>query len=477
MNLENFWDAKKLSENHSKIKKVFFYRVCGMGMGTCAKLLKEAGFEVEGADSTFFPPMSDYLKQADIPSYSLDKVNEDFLKNYDLIVVGNSVGGQTETARMIEEVGIPFTSFPTLMGELILKDRSVIGIAGTHGKTTTTYYFTQVLDRLGAEPGYFVAGILNDRPPAALGKGKYFVIESDEYDTSYFQKNAKLRHYNIKHLVLTSLEFDHADIYADTDAIEREFHVILPQLERMIGNSDYPCVMNVAKEYSGPTSFYGHQSEFGPRNLNYQNGKCQFTLKYKGQELTFETSVIGDHNILNLSSVILFCLEEGYEYEKVKSAVEKIENVKRRQELRGKFNKAIVVEDFAHHPSSVEVTLDAIKKKYPGLPVHCIIEPSTSTARSEAFQEKFIPVFKGAASVTIADPKLPTNAVQFQNLNFEKLSNDIEKKLGIKSITVSELNELQEVIKELSTEESVLLIMGNRTILGLWESEFVNQLK
>ena len=192
MDLKNLISQEELIARRSTIKKVFFYRICGAGMGPAAVLVKQAGYEVEGADSAFFPPMSTFLETTGIPLYKLDQVTPDLLKKYDLIVVGNSVGGKLETARMIEQVGVPFTSFPSTLGSLVLKDKNVIGIAGTHGKTTTTYFMTQLLEKLGQNPGYLVGGIIEGRDPSKLGD-KYFVIESDEYDSAYFHKISKFR--------------------------------------------------------------------------------------------------------------------------------------------------------------------------------------------------------------------------------------------------------------------------------------------
>ncbi|MCB9092614.1 MAG: hypothetical protein H6621_12785 [Halobacteriovoraceae bacterium] len=482
MNLEMFWNCEKLEKNKEKIKKIFFYRICGMGMGTCATLLKESGFDVSGADLAFYPPMGTYLKNQGVNCCPLSEVNTSMLQQYDLIVVGNSVSKGSRDAELIEGSGIPFTSFPCILGEYVLKDRCVIGIAGTHGKTTTTYYLTQLLSELGEEPGHFVGGVLPDRQPSALGKGKYFVIESDEYDSSYFQKFAKLRQYKIKRLVLTSLEFDHADIYRNVEEIEKQFEDTLDSLEQFIGNYDYPSVQNVAKKFRQSQSThknniqsYGFESDFGPKNLKYSDGKCCFEIRWNDKIEIIETNVIGDQNILNLSAGILFCLSNGHSLEKIKKACQNIKNVKRRQEYRGKYKNSIVIDDFAHHPTSVTLTIDSIKKAYPGRKINVFIEPVTSTARSTAFQQSFVESVNGADYVVVADPKIPTNALDFENLNYQQLSDDINKS-GVKSSLVENLEQILAIIEDKSAEESVLLFLGNRTILGLWESEFVNKI-
>jgi len=479
MNLENFWDAEKIRSNTKKINKIFFYRICGMGMGTCAILMKEYGKSIAGADNAFFPPMGDYLKDQNIQCHQLSEVSAELLSDYDLVVVGNSVGRNSDDARMLEELGIPFTSFPCLLGELILKDKEVIGISGTHGKTTTTYYLTQMLDHLGLNPGYLVGGVLLDRPPAAIGAGKFFVIESDEYDSAYFQKIAKLRQYNIDQLIITSLEYDHADIYPDMNSIEKEFESILPNVKKIIANSDYESAKNVSEKLgrSEDVLYYGSNSELGPKNIRVENGDTFFDINLNNELYSFQTSVIGTHNIFNLTTCILFCFNNDISYEELKKSVKNLSNVKRRQELRGTYKKSFVIDDFAHHPTSVELTIDAIKKKYPNKKIFTVIEPSTSTSRSAAFQGSFVESFREASAVVVANPQITTNAKQFENLDYELLAKDINKTFNIPTWCTTDLVTLRAHIDKLSDEESVLLIMGNRTILGLWESDFIKEIQ
>jgi UDP-N-acetylmuramate: L-alanyl-gamma-D-glutamyl-meso-diaminopimelate ligase len=470
------WNQEQISLHKNKIKKVFFYRISGMGMGTCATLFKEAGYDVAGCDLAFYPPMGDYLKKVGITCFTMNEVSDSLLKNYDLIVVGNSVSKDTPDARLIESCGIPYSSFPCVLGELILKERVVVGIAGTHGKTTTTYYLAQMLAHMGEDPGYLVGGVLTDREAAALGKSKYFVIESDEYDSSYFHKFSKFRLYNIKELILTALEYDHADIFKDMRDIEIQFEFILKNLKGFVYNSDYTSAQFLAKQFAALSSTapirYGLKDPAGPLDIHTQEGKTTFKLEVAGKLEEFETNIIGAQNILNMSGCILFCLKEGFHLAQVKKAVKNLLNVKRRQELRGTYKKAIVVEDFAHHPTAIELTLDAIKKTYKNLPIHVVFEAVTSTARSDAFQQAFVDSFAGTASVIVANPQLPTNASQFGNLNYGLLAQDLSER-GIYAKEVKDLASLRMEIDKLAEKEGIVLILGNRTILGLWESDFV----
>ena len=231
MNLANRLDYSALKKLQKDIKRVFFYRVCGTGMGAAACLLKEKGFAVEGGDTNFYPPMSTYLESTGIPLHKLDNINQEFLKTFDLIVVGNVIPNGGPDAKLIEESGVKFASFPTSIGALVLSEVNVIGIAGTHGKTTTTYLATQMFENMNANPGYLIGGVMEGRPSSRLGSGKYFFIESDEYDSAYFEKISKFRSYSLDNMILTSLEYDHADIFGSVEEIKDQFRAAIPHIE------------------------------------------------------------------------------------------------------------------------------------------------------------------------------------------------------------------------------------------------------
>jgi UDP-N-acetylmuramate: L-alanyl-gamma-D-glutamyl-meso-diaminopimelate ligase len=480
MDLKNLISQEDLIAHRHKIKKVFFYRICGAGMGPAAVLVKQAGYDVEGADSAYYPPMSTFLENTNIPLHKLDVINEEFLKQYDLIVVGNSVAGKLEAARMIERVGVPFTSFPSAIGSLVLKEKNVIGIAGTHGKTTTTYFLTQMLEKLGQNPGYLVGGIIEGRDPAKLGD-KYFVIEADEYDSAYFHKISKFRLYELKNMILTSLEFDHADIFSSVEKIEDEFRAVIPNMKStLIFNQEYPSSMKLFKDYSknaGQKWFlYGQGSEIGPHQVQtFENGST-FTIKWKGENVSFKSSVVGNHNVLNITSCIIFLLSEGFAVDKVQSAAEEIGMVKRRQEVRGKYKDMIVIDDFAHHPRAITVTMDAIRARYKGKKIITIFEPISATARSSIFQNEFRDSLAASDKVIIAKPDLATTAIGGSDLDGAKLAREIGEK-GRPARCVNALEPLRATIDEFAEKDSVLLILSNRTCLGLWESSFVKELK
>lgn len=480
MNLANKLDYSSLKKLQKDIKRVFFYRVCGTGMGAAACLLKEKGYDVEGGDTNYYPPMSTYLKSTGIPLHNLDKIDQAFLKTFDLIVVGNVIPNGGSDAKIIEELGVKFSSFPTAIGALVLSEVNVIGIAGTHGKTTTTYLATQVFENLNTLPGYLIGGVMEGRPSSKLGSGKYFFIESDEYDSAYFEKISKFRSYSIDNLILTSLEYDHADIFASVEEIKDQFRAAIPHIEKkFIFCSDYVATNELFEEFSDGDKTrwikYGEKSDVGPKILESSPRGTSFQLKFNKEEHTFETNLIGRHNVANLSAVIIYALSEGFTKDQISSAIKNLEMVKRRQEVRGVYKGALVVDDFAHHPRAVELTLDGIITQYPGKNINVIMEPNSATARSAIFQKEFEESLSRASSVIFTKPTRPTSVKNVGDLDINKIVDHVKASGRVGSV-VGNLSELMVEIEKITGNENVILILSNGTCLGLWESDFVKNL-
>ncbi|MBT7610191.1 MAG: hypothetical protein HN576_10570 [Bacteriovoracaceae bacterium] len=478
MNLENKMSFEELKENKSDIKRIFFYRICGTGMGACACLLKGQGFDIEGGDNKFYPPMSQYLETTGIKTLNLTEMDSNYLKEFDLIVVGNVVPRDSDDAKIIESCGTKYISFPGALGALVLCDQNVVGITGTHGKTTTTYFLTQMFENMGMTPGYFIGGVMEGRAPSRLGDGSYFFIESDEYDSAYFEKISKFRLYSMDHLILTSLEYDHADIFENIEQIKDEFRELFVQVKgRYIFCQDYIENENLASEISvNELIFYGNKTEMGPTNIRIENNKTLFDVRYKGEIIPFKTNIIGNHNILNITSGIIFALSEGIPQEKIKSSVNFLSLVKRRQEFRGQFGKSVVIDDFAHHPKAVEVTILAIKDNYPNKKLIVVMEPNSATARSSIFQAEFTTSLNIADEVFVTKLPRATTAKGAENLDLTKMVLDLERCNTPAKI----INNLVELLAELSKykgSENVILILSNGTCLGLWQSSFVDELE
>ncbi len=478
MNLANKLDLDGLLSKKNTIKKIFFYRICGTGMGAAACLLRECGFNVEGGDLNYFPPMSTYLENTGIPLHDLKEFNFDKLKDFDLVVVGNVVPRAGEDARKIEEVGVPFCSFPAALGAFVLHDKNVVGIAGTHGKTTTTYFMTQVFEALGYDPGYFIGGVIEGRPSSKLGRSPYLFIESDEYDSAYFEKISKFRSYTLNHMILTSLEFDHADIFDSIEDIKDEFAPVVKDLKgAIIANSDYPAVEDLKNSFNDRHwLFYGKNSDFGPRIVKESENGTEFEVRYGSDWYHFNTNVVGEHNILNLATCVIFAFCEGHSSEEIFQAIKDLKFVKRRQELRGHYKGVPVIDDFAHHPRSVETTIKAIKTKFPDKIITVIFEPNSATARSNIFQDEFSEALAHADRVHFARPERDTTVKSAENLDYEEVVDYLIGK-NIKAGMSTNLEDLRAAIDSFVDKDQLFLVLSNGTCLGLWKSSFVDELK
>ncbi|MCK5884518.1 MAG: hypothetical protein KAG61_12580 [Bacteriovoracaceae bacterium] len=477
MDLSNVWTLNDLVSNAQSIKRIFFYRICGTGMGAAACLLKEAGHEVEGGDSTFAPPMSDYLDTTGIPCHSFDQMDFEYMKSFDLIVVGNVVAKASEEARKLEALGPKLTSFPSALGAFVLRKQNVVGISGTHGKTTTTYLLSQMFDKLGMNPGHFVGGVIEGEKSARLGDGSYFFIESDEYDCAYFEKVSKFRRYSIDHLIITSLEFDHGDIFDTIEDIKDEFRALLPEIAHsIIYDSSYQATVELTDEFPDKKWFSYGNEKLGPEVLAMGPEGTTFSLMIDGRREEFFSNVVGHHNILNLTTGIILAFRDGIGLGRIRESIKGLSMVKRRQEERGVYNGALVIDDFAHHPRAVSLTIDTIKVKYPGKEVIVVMEPNSATARSSIFQEEFAISLEKADYVIMARPMRDTTLKDYNNLDCDSIVAHLkEKEVG--GEVISELPELLSSIDRNIDDNKLLLILSNGTCLGLWSSVFVNELK
>ena len=474
-----YLDQKSLEKKHfqdsQSLKKIFFFRICGSGMAAAACLLKEAGFEVSGGDILFSPPISTYLESTDIPLKNLNQINEEELRKYDLIVVGNVVSSSSGDARLIERSRVPFCSFPAALGAFILGDKKVIGIAGTHGKTTTSYFMVQLFEALGEEPGYFVGGVIPQKMSSRLGKSSYFFIESDEYDSAYFEKISKFRLYKIDRLILTSLEFDHADIFQSIEDIKNEFRNLLPQLKtEVVFDQNYKNSIELLNEYPHLKKIsYGGEENL--RIIEETPQKTQFELFIEGVFYPFETNIMGWHNILNLSSCLLTAFLEGFSIKDLQRGVQDLKMVKRRQEKKGFFKGALFYDDFAHHPRSVHYTIESIKLRHLDKEIYVVWEPNSATARSALFQQEFSQSLKKADRVFIVRPQKDTSVKKYGNIDCDSIAQFLNRN-DIPSRVVDSLESLVGSVKEMSSHKNIWLILSNGTCMGFWESQVAQEL-
>jgi UDP-N-acetylmuramate: L-alanyl-gamma-D-glutamyl-meso-diaminopimelate ligase len=396
------------------MKNVHLIAACGVGMASLAGMLKEKGFRVTGSDANVYPPMSTQLAALGIPllsPYAAGNIPEDA----DLVVVGNAVTRENPEAREAVRRGIPARSMPQVIADLFLAGKEPVVVAGTHGKTTTTSLLAWSLFALGADPSFLVGGAPRNFPAGyRLGGGKQFVIEGDEYDTAYFDKGPKFLHYRPRIALLTSIEFDHADIYRDLPHLKESFRKlarIVPQDGLLVASADYPDVVEIAEEAASPVWFYGVGNDAAaPRrgpiwrvNLLPDEGEfSRFRLERGKDAHDFRLRLPGGHNAGNAAAAALALFRLGYPAERVAEAFAGFEGVRRRQEVVGEFGGVLVVDDFAHHPTAVRETIRAIRARHPGRHLTAVFEPRSNTSRRRIFQREFAEALSGADSVIVA---------------------------------------------------------------------------
>ena len=345
--------------------KIFILGICGTFMAGIAQIARELGCEVAGSDANVYPPMSTLLEQSGIDlhhGYDAEALPADC----DIFVVGNAISRGNPQFEAILERGLRYTSGPQWLYETVLQKRWVLAVAGTHGKTTASSMLAWILDYAGLEPGYLIGGISQNFPQSAkLGNDPFFVIEADEYDSALFDKRSKFIHYHPRTLILNNLEFDHADIFDDLAAIKRQFHHLvrtLPASALIVANHDDDALREVLQMgcWSERLDFSGSnaQTDF---YIDRQN-----SLHHDGKSHSLQISQPGQFNALNASAAVIAARHAGVAIETSLEALREFGGVKRRQEVIAEIDGVRIIDDFAHHPTAIALTLDALKQDTKG---------------------------------------------------------------------------------------------------------------
>ena len=385
--------------------------ICGTGMGSLAVLLKTLGHRVTGSDQHIYPPMSTQLHDWDIPLLEGFKAVH-LQPRPDLVVVGNAVSRGNPEAAAAERAGVPVMSFPQALAHFLIAERHAVVVAGTHGKSTTTALIAWLLDHAGCGPGFFVGAVMrNFTTPIRLGAGTHVVVEGDEYDSAYFDKGPKFLHYRPRTAVLTALEFDHADIYRDLahvrSAFARFVH-LLPAEGCLMACADDPGVRSLCAEetIAGSVQTYGVEAgaDWQATEWAVGGGGTVMEVHHGGKRFgRFVTTLFGRHNVGNALAAIAVAHRLGVPRERIASGLASFAGLKRRCEVRGEVGGVTVIDDFAHHPTAVGVTLEGLRQAYPGARLWAVFEPRTATTRRKVFQEAYVDALGCADRVVIAE--------------------------------------------------------------------------
>lgn len=427
----------------SELKRVHVIGVCGTLMGAFAAFLKRRGIEVTGSDQNVYPPMSDVLRSAGITlfsGYAAENLTG-LAKRPDLVIIGNVISRGNVEAQAALNGGYAYTSLPEAMERLMLTQTRNLVVAGTHGKTTTSSLLAFVLEHAGRDPSYFIGGVSHNLPNsfqvASLEKGKPFVLEGDEYDTAFWDKVPKFNHYLPDDAILTSVEFDHADIYADLDAVKKAFSGLISRIRpggRLIACFDYEAVRVLSREAKVAVLSYGLSPANGARFTSADvrvdaQGFTSFTVLDGGKVMGgLRLEIPGNHNVLNALATWIEAREFGLTHAEIEAGLAVFKGVKRRQEERGEVGGVLVIDDFAHHPTAVRETLRALRSKYPGRRLVSVFEPRSATSRRKVFQKDYGEAFGEADGCYIAAPYDQSKIAQDDQFSSEQLVEDIRNR-------------------------------------------------
>jgi len=377
-------------------------------MASLAGMLKQRGVQVTGSDAAAYPPMSDFLASLSIP-IAQPYAEANLKPRPDLVVVGNAISrGNPELEYVLDE-RIPMRSLPQVLQEYFLRSREPIVVAGTHGKTTTTSMLAWIFQSAGLMPSFLIGGIAeNFSSSFAVKQGKHFILEGDEYDTAFFDKGPKFLHYMPAALLLTHVEFDHADIYKDLDAVKTAFKRLVnlvPRRGRIIAYDGSDNLKECVSKAFSPVELYGfsEQAYWRVVNLNLASDQTTWSVLREGSPWAeFEFPLAGAYNVLNATGAAAIAASYGVEAPAIAEALRSFKSVKRRLEVKAEINGITVIDDFAHHPTAIAATLEAVRTRYKGRRLWAIFEPRSNTLRRKIFEKDLVRSLSLADEVVVA---------------------------------------------------------------------------
>jgi UDP-N-acetylmuramate: L-alanyl-gamma-D-glutamyl-meso-diaminopimelate ligase len=453
-------------------KHIHMIAISGVGMAALAGLLKAAGHHVVGSDKAIFPPMSTLLEQAGILCKNgFDPGHID--PKTDLVIIGNAVSRDNPEVLAATQRGIPYYSLPQALSLFFLTERMPLVVVGTHGKTTTTSQLAFLLASAGWDPSVMVGGIMkNFNTNSRLGKGAHFVIEGDEYNSAFFDQGAKFLHYRPHHAILTSVELDHCDIYPDFSSIQnafRQFVRLIPKYGFLVAHHD-PSVMEVAKEAACPWVTYGLHPECDWQATEIQFGEegTRFDLVYKHQTIgVVKSPLIGQHNVKNTLANIALTYHLGVGLPAILEGVRCFAGVARRQEIVKVVRDIIIMDDFAHHPTAITETMQALRLRYPKRRLWAVFEPRSASSRRNIFQKEFALAFQNADCTVLADLFAPEKVPMEQRLRPEEVIADVNAS-GKRGFFIPTSDEIIAFLSKELTPGDLVCIMSSGGFGGIY---------
>lgn len=456
-------------------RRVHLIAICGVGMTALAGMLKERGYQVTGSDENVYPPMSTVLERLGLtirPGFRRENVAD----RPDLVIVGNKVSRTNPEVEAVLASGLPYVSFPQALAELFLVDRRSIVVAGTHGKTTSTALLAWVLECAGRDPSLMVGGeALNFGGNYKLGRGELFIVEGDEYDTAFFDKGPKFLHYRPQGLLLTAIEFDHADIYRDLAHVKNAFRqlvTILPPPAPLVVAADFPHASEVAAPHPNGMSFgLGPGADWQARHLRDDGLATIFDIVLADiTQCSARIAQPGGINARNALGVFVLARALGLSAAEILPGLASFRGVARRQELVGEWRGITLIDDFAHHPTAVAGAIGALRLRYPHQRLWAVFEPRSNTSRRKVFQREYVEAFAAADHVIIGGVfQKPSDQIASADLfSPEQLAADLAAR-GTDAHAIADVETIRAMLVSEAGSGDVILLMSNGSFGGLRE--------
>jgi len=445
---------------------IYLMGICGVGMSSLAGMLQEKGYKITGSDQNIYPPISTLLEGLSIPvkkGYSPSSLHP----LPDLVIVGNVITRDNPEAAELLRLRIPYLSMPQALKKFAMDDKQSIVIAGTHGKTTTSALTAWILELAGMKPSFMIGGVAgNFNGNFKLSNGSYFIIEGDEYDTAFFDKRPKFLHYDPYATVITSIEFDHADIYKGIEEIRESFRRLIemiPAKGLLCANVDDPVVADEMKKARCPCLTYAikREADLTIGGMTVDHGKTRLAISKRNEEyLSVTTDLYGNHTISNILAAISVAFHLKIQPEIIAKAIAAFKGVKRRLELIGSYEDILVIDDFAHHPTSVRETTKAVKGHYKDRRLVAVFEPRSNSSRRNVFQDVYTSSFDCADLVILPEPPAMEKIPVAERFSSTKLAADLRAR-GIEAHYFPNNDDLLHGLLALIKPGDVILIMSN----------------
>ena len=458
----------------SERQHVHLIGICGTAMASLAGLLKQRGFHVSGSDGAAYPPMSDLLRSMNIPV--AEPYSEANLKpRPDLVVVGNAISrGNVELEHVLDH-HIPFRSLPQILHESFLRGREPIVVAGTHGKTTTTSMLSWIFQTAGLNPSFLIGGVAeNFGTSFALRQSKHFILEGDEYDTAFFDKGPKFLHYFPDAVILTSVEFDHADIYKDLDAVKTSFKRLvnlIPGSGYLVAYDDSGNVDDCIARAFCQVERYGKKqaAEWRIREMNFAPTETTWIVEREGQIWAeLRMTLAGEYNVLNATAAAAMAARYEIPISVIQEALATFKSVKRRLEVKGEVAGITIIDDFAHHPTAINETLKALRTRYKGRRLWAILEPRSNTLRRNIFFKELVNSLSNADEVVVASVFKAEAIPENERLSSSALVKEL-KRQGLSARECKDADAIVESISPELREGDVVAILSNGGFGGIYE--------